>query len=977
MPQSQPLFLSEAQVQAQMQPNLQEMAQAHLDPEGNQFFTPNGTGVTARRLTPDSHHRRQMSINGDTIQSNAEEVAACCRGSSFPDSSGDPSPTFMSSSETGFEPASRSPATCPTSRASRFVGDSAQIVPDQCSNLHGRSRGQQNHQAQSQSCHHAEDEQSGRASSEGRRRRRVGKKAHRVHGEALYPHAWEWRRPADDDVIIPDGAWIYLALIGWLSFAVAWFVNACSGFLAHTFTPAVTDLAVRICGKGVEFTVLVIVRALFLVTAFITVSRLSPRYSAGSGIPEMKCVLSGVFMPHALSGATLVAKSVGLTFALASSVSIGCLGPFIHISGICAALVSRIKWFSSLSSSARFQLQAVSCAMAAGVGATFGAPIGGTMLSIELMSTYYYIHWLPMALYCSIMGYHLAITFTPIDAKSYFETTVAPSSISNQNIAKVLTYAVLGACCGLVGAALVQYTVAMFKLRRRVMANATTFLICCFLVAFVGLHSTVTAQFGGVLDESQRSGVLWLFNRKYTDSISDQWMINPLFLFASDRLNSASQLLAITLVKFLLTGVCLVLPVPAGTFMPIFEIGALFGRAFGELCNLLPFLTFIDPRATAIVGAASLASGTLHTTSIAIVMLEITGESLDIMPLAVGVIVAYGVSKHICSDLFSELIKIRRLPFVLGLRERYPQENKDFFERVSLVSAGTFMTKEFPFVTPDTTTSEVRCMLARNPSALAWGSCAFFNNSTDRRLWGTIPRAVLANAVSYTQTDAAGSSLPVSQSPVASGAVGEHETAPLHAVVSSSSLDSQQQHPRQHDQCHRHQQQEQQQEQQQHQQQAAYGTFLAHNRGKEEVLDEKVALLREYDPAIGHRNVDEGPFVVSSQAPFWKVATYFRMLGLGSMYVIQDGRTVGLVTKAQVIQYAFSMEDEAKVEREEKKQREREVADLVAMTRKSASGSAGLTGRGSSSRMASRFSQQDLVQMATPAHRRNRGGGRD
>ncbi len=110
--------------------------------------------------------------------------------------------------------------------------------------------------------------------------------------------------------------------------------------------------------------------------------------------------------------------------------------------------------------------------------------------------------------------------------------------------------------------------------------------------------------------------------------------------------------------------------------MPIFEIGAFLGRSYGEFLRGLPLLRWLDPRATAIVGAASLASGTLHVTSIAVVMLELTREAVNVLPITVSVVVSYFVSKSLCSDLFSELIKFRKLPYILGLRERYPKETR-------------------------------------------------------------------------------------------------------------------------------------------------------------------------------------------------------------------------------------------------------------------------------------------------------------
>lgn len=784
----------------------------------------------------------------------------------------------------------------------------------------------------------------------GKRRQKRNKR------EAVYPHSWEWRRPADEDVIIPNGAWIYLALIGFCSFACACFVNVSASFLSVNVTGFMADIGGSVFGDRGRVLALAGIRAAFLVTSFLFVSRISPKCTSGSGIPEMKCVLSGVYMPHALGVRTLLGKLVGLVFALSSSISIGRLGPFIHVSGICAALIARLPPFSVLSSSARFQLQAVSCAMAAGVGATFGAPIGGTMLSIELMSTYYFIHWLPMALYCSIMGYYLISAFSPTDAQAYFYASVS-IGLQNKSVYKLMTFAVLGAICGLVGAMLVKYTVFMFKLRRRFLRSDMILGSCVVLAAFAAVHSLTLSHLGGVLEAGQRAGVIELFNDKAAGDTT-KWMKHSLSPFSRSDWNASFTLFVAMVVKFCLTGIALVLPVPAGTFMPIFEIGALLGRSFGEFWSNFSFITWIDPRATAIVGAAGVAAGTLHTTSIAVVMLEITREAVDILPLSLGVIVAYGVSKHLCSDLFSELIKIRRMPFILGLRERYPRENKLFHERVASVSARNFMLKEFPFVTPDSTVGEVRNLLSISSSMGPWTTCAFLNNEKERHLWGTISRPVLMEILSTASSELSAvevdSAAPVSRAPSQRPPFGSTDfgVEELHSLlgVSRSVENSERRASDREGQAIR--------------SEATYGSVGQHSLVFNAGEHERIPFLVEYDPRRGSRLVDMGPMQVSSETPFWKVSTYFRMLGLSSMYVTDNGATVGLLTKARVISFTFCIEDEAAEEKAQREREEREVADLVALTRGPSIGSSRSASQNASKRMASRFSSQDLQQMA-------------
>lgn len=695
----------------------------------------------------------------------------------------------------------------------------------------------------------------------------------RRRGRDFQPGAWGWRMPAEEDVVMPSGAWIYLPLIGMLTFIVAYSVSASANAISDFVISPLATLIGKHFGQSGPMWATASLRGASLAISFLLVLYLSPQYAAGSGIPEMKCVLSGVMMPRMLNLRTLLAKMVGLTFSLASSISIGRLGPFIHMSGIIAALVSKIPWFSTLHNSARFQLQALSAAMAAGVGATFGAPIGGTMLSIEVMSTYYYIHWLPMAMYCSIMGYYFVVSFVEAESHAFFSADVNVE-LQLESGKRLLTYITLGIICGVVGAALVQFTKMAFQVRRKYFTNATPVRTTVMVAMFAVFHTVLAVKVGGIIAMPQRNGVGSLFSEEHD---SQYWFETGWKPFGRKHWDSSASLLISLGIKFVLTGISLIMPVPAGTFMPIFETGALLGRAFGEVCCGFAFVDWVDPRATAIIGAAALTSGALHTTSVAVVMLELTREAIDVLPLAVGVIVSYGVSKQLCSDLFSEFIKIRRLPFILGLRERYPSENHQFYEDVSTVVAGSFMSTDFPYVTPSSTKSEVFRMLTSGGKP--WINCAFLSDNENRRLWGTISQESLWKAI--------GDDMPSTV-----GSVDEEQ---------------------------------------------GYGSMGRDSRGANSD-DELVPFLQNFDPAVGSSLVDMGPMQVSYSTPFWKIITFFRMLSMSTMYVMKDGVTIGCVSKAQVISQSIDIEHRAKRQRHRKKQvekqRKRDEQELMQQLRR-------------------------------------------
>lgn len=113
--------------------------------------------------------------------------------------------------------------------------------------------------------------------------------------------------------------------------------------------------------------------------------------AAGSGIPEMKTIISCDLQREAdrhLGARTLVSKAGGLTLALASGISIGREGPFVHLAAIIAhQLMKNVGFFRRIYANDILRRHMYNAACAVGVASTFRAPVGGVLLSIEVTST--------------------------------------------------------------------------------------------------------------------------------------------------------------------------------------------------------------------------------------------------------------------------------------------------------------------------------------------------------------------------------------------------------------------------------------------------------------------------------------------------------------------------------------------------------------------------------------------------------------
>lgn len=104
--------------------------------------------------------------------------------------------------------------------------------------------------------------------------------------------------------------------------------------------------------------------------------------AAGSGIPEIKTVLSGFVIPHFLDFKVLLVKAVGATFAVATGLCLGKEGPFVHISTCVGYLVANL--FPKYKGNGRKMREMLSVACSSGLSVAFGAPIGGVLFSYEV-----------------------------------------------------------------------------------------------------------------------------------------------------------------------------------------------------------------------------------------------------------------------------------------------------------------------------------------------------------------------------------------------------------------------------------------------------------------------------------------------------------------------------------------------------------------------------------------------------------------
>ncbi|KAJ1674932.1 hypothetical protein EV182_002268, partial [Spiromyces aspiralis] len=119
----------------------------------------------------------------------------------------------------------------------------------------------------------------------------------------------------------------------------------------------------------------------------ITPTKKRAYYGAGSGIPEVKSILSGFVIHGFLGVRILFVKTFGLILSVASGVISGKEGPMVQIASCLGNITTRL--FDKYNRNESKKREIISAAAAAGVSVAFGAPIGGVLFSLEEVSYFF------------------------------------------------------------------------------------------------------------------------------------------------------------------------------------------------------------------------------------------------------------------------------------------------------------------------------------------------------------------------------------------------------------------------------------------------------------------------------------------------------------------------------------------------------------------------------------------------------------
>ncbi|NWT47828.1 CLCN2 protein, partial [Chroicocephalus maculipennis] len=496
--------------------------------------------------------------------------------------------------------------------------------------------------------------------------------------------------------------WVFLILLGLVMALVSW---------AMDFAIATCLQAQKWMYGGLDTNVLLqylawVTYPTVLITFSAGFTQILAPQAVGSGIPEMKTILRGVVLKEYLTLKTFVAKVIGLTCALGSGMPLGKEGPFVHIASMCAALLSRfLSLFGGFYENEARNIEMLAAACAVGVGCCFAAPIGGVLFSIEVTSTFFAVRNYWRGFFAATFS---AFIFRVLAVWNKDEETITALFKTRFrldfpfDLQELPAFAVIGIASGFGGALFVylnrkivqfmrrQKTINRFLMKKRLLFPALVTLLISTLTFPPGFGQFMAGQL------TQKDTLVTLFDNQTwaKQGLSDEFeYLGILEAWRHPRSNVFVTLVVFILMKFWMSALATTIPVPCGAFMPVFVIGAAFGRLVGEsMAAWFPDGIHTDsntyrivPGGYAVVGAAALSGAVTHTVSTAVIVFELTGQISHILPVMIAVILANAVAQSLQPSLYDSIIRIKKLPYLpelgWGHHEKYNVRVEDIMVR--------------------------------------------------------------------------------------------------------------------------------------------------------------------------------------------------------------------------------------------------------------------------------------------------------
>ncbi len=406
--------------------------------------------------------------------------------------------------------------------------------------------------------------------------------------------------------------------------------------------------------------------------AGIIISKWAPELK-GPGVPHvMKALaLEGGRIRHRVT----LLKSFVTSTLISAGASVGREGPIVQIGASIGSSISQL-----FSMSVERRRLAVACGAAAGLAATFQAPIAGTMFAVEILLFDLEVSYMSNIVISAVTGTVVARQILGTRA------TIHPANFALISHWELLIYLTLGVASGVASLMLIWGLYRLPGLWRRLpFPEWAKPALGGLLVAVMGLFlpQILGVGYGEILK-----------------ALNGHVMV--------------SAAIILLLAKIVATSICISSGMSGGIFAPSLFIGAMLGTVVGSLAVAFLPIPGVNPAYYALVGMGAVVSGTtLAPMTAVLTIFELTYTYQVILPLMVACIPSliivrlfHGFSVYE-TKLLSEGIHIVRGHEVNRLRDmrvhdfmvpvtEYVRPDTPFCELVDMLEKSTF--PHFPVI---------------------------------------------------------------------------------------------------------------------------------------------------------------------------------------------------------------------------------------------------------------------------------------
>lgn len=415
------------------------------------------------------------------------------------------------------------------------------------------------------------------------------------------------------------------------------------------------------------FLIFVFLSVLFALISTLLVSFVAPM-ATGSGISEIKVWVSGFkYKDDFLSPLTLVVKSVALPLAISSGLSIGKEGPSVHYATCCGYIISSwllrdVLTFSKLA-------EYMTAASGAGVAVAFGSPIGGVLFGLEEIAT-------ASEFSASTLWKSFYVALAAVATLEYIDPFRSGKIIlfnvtydRDWKVQEIPAFILLGIFGGLYGKYVSKWNINYVHFRKTYLSKwpIQEILVLAGITSLISysnefLKLDMTESMGILFHECQSNDSSSAFTHRLCQLDENTHVVSFLRVLSS--------LLTATIVRALLVVISYGAKVPAGIFVPSMAVGATFGRAFSLLVErFISGAGIITPGAYAFLGAAATLCGITNLTlTVVVIMFELTGAFMYILPLMIVVATTRIVLSSTGSDtgIADKMVMVNGFPLMEG-----------------------------------------------------------------------------------------------------------------------------------------------------------------------------------------------------------------------------------------------------------------------------------------------------------------------